>query len=169
MAQLNGTFDATQIEPDNDQLPAGLYIAQIIKSEIKTNKNGTGQNLSLEMHITDGQFKGWRIWEQLNLWHNNPKASQIAQGKLSSIARAVGVLQFNDTQALHNLNLQVRVAIDQTTGKAEAKGYKAIETQGHQPSPGRSFAEQQQPHNSNFNPDGTPKTPQQMLNQQGKL
>lgn len=178
MAQLNGTFDATQVEPAKDQLPAGWYIAHIAASEVKANRTGTGQHLSLEFQIADGQFAGWKIWESLNLWHQNPKASQIAQGKLSAIARAINVLQFNDSNALHGFNMQIRVAHN-NEGKAEIKGYKVIEVEGHQPSPGRQFAEQaptahqpqtppagqqpspQQPHRNNVSPYA------HMNNQQG--
>ena len=39
MAQLNGTFDANQVEPATDQLPAAWYVAHIAASEIKGNKN----------------------------------------------------------------------------------------------------------------------------------
>ena len=170
MAQI-GNFDANQVEPAVDQLPAGWYIAQIVASEVKNNRATQGQHLSLEFNIMDGQFKGWKLWEQLNLWNQNEKASQIAQGRLSAIARAINVLQFNDSTALHGFNMQVRVAHN-TDGKAEIKGYKSIEAQGHQPSPGRAFAEQNQPPaqtqnvNQNINPQtGQPYTPHEMQQQ----
>jgi len=143
MAQLGSTFDATQVQPSSDQLPAGWYTALISASEVKGNKNGTGQHLSLEFTITSEQFNGWKIWEQLNLWHSSQKASQIAQGKLSAVANAINVLQFSDSSALHNFNMQIRIAHN-NEGRAEIKGFKAVETQGNQASPGRAFAEQPQ-------------------------
>lgn len=174
MAQI-GNFDANQVEPAVDQLPVGWYIAQIVASEVKNNRTTQGQHLSLEFNITDGQFKGWKLWEQLNLWHQNQQASQIAQGRLSAIARAINVLQFNDTTSLHGFNMQVRVAHN-SEGKAEIKGYKALEVEGHQASPGRAYAEnnmtaaqQQSPANPNINPaTNQPYTPAEMqqINQQ---
>jgi hypothetical protein len=128
MADLRG-FDANQIEPSKefDPLPAGKYPAVVTDSEMKANKAGTGSYLSLTFELTDGPFKGRKLWTRLNLNHPNAQAVQIAQAELSAICRAVGVLAPNDSVELHNLPLVVSVKCKKRddTGEItnEIKGY----------------------------------------------
>jgi hypothetical protein len=110
MANLNG-FDANNVDPatDFEPLPAGKYIAVITDSEMKPTKAGTGHYLQLTFQVVDGQFKNRLLWSRLNLDNPNRQAVQIAQGELSAICRAVGVLQPKDSVELHDLPLQVTV------------------------------------------------------------
>jgi hypothetical protein len=103
MASLGGTFDATNVEPSApiEILPPGKYPVQIVKSEMKDTKAGTGQLLALEMEIIDGPAKGRKLWENLNLVNPNPQAQEIAQRTLSAICHAVGRLQVSDSEELH--------------------------------------------------------------------
>jgi hypothetical protein len=110
MADLRG-FDANQIEPSNDfePIPAGKYPAVITDSEMKSNKAKTGNYLSLTFEVTEGSYKGRKLWTRLNLQNPNAQAMQIAQAELSAICRAVGVLAPNDSVDLHNLPLVITV------------------------------------------------------------
>jgi hypothetical protein len=103
MAFLGGTFDATNVEPSApiEILPPGKYPVQIVKSEMKDTKSGTGQLLAIEMEIIDGPAKGRKLWENLNLVNPNPQAQEIAQRTLSAICHAVGRLQVSDSEELH--------------------------------------------------------------------
>lgn len=98
-----GSFDATSVEPSApiEILPPGKYPVQIVKSEMKDTKAGTGQLLALEMEIIDGPAKGRKLWENLNLVNPNPQAQEIAQRTLSAICHAVGRLQVSDSEELH--------------------------------------------------------------------
>ncbi len=110
MANL-GNFDATNVEPQGDfePLPAGKYMVIMTDSEMKETKSGTGHYLELTFQVVDGQYKGRLLWSRLNLDNPNPTAVKIAQGELSSICRAVGVMRPKDSVELHNLPLQVTV------------------------------------------------------------
>lgn len=169
MALLNGQFDASQIQPtDRSLIPAANYKAVIKNSTVNENSNGSGHHLNLEIEIIEGQFAGRKVWENLNCWHASEKTSQIAWATLSAIARAVNVLQFNDTAALHDLPLMVRIT--QKNGQNAAADFKPIETTGHQPSPGRAYAQtnqpgQQAPQNNYLNQGGQPLTPSEVLAQ----
>ena len=48
-----------QVQPQAsfDLIPAGKYICQIVESEIKSTKAGTGQQLVLTWEVLDGEFK----------------------------------------------------------------------------------------------------------------
>ena len=126
MANLNG-FDATQIEPNGkpDALPAGKYKCVAIESEFKDTKDGNGKYLQFVFEVVDGEYKGRRIWDRLNLVNHNSQAVDIARGTLSAICHAVGVLQPKDSAQLHWIPLIVKVACREYNGNAtnEVKGY----------------------------------------------
>lgn len=128
MANLNG-FDAEKVEPNTafEVIPAGKYIAAITASEMADNKAGTGQFLKLTFQILEGNHKGRTLFSRLNLSNPNEQAVQIAQGELSAICRAVGVLRPKDSTELHNLPLQITVKCKkrEDTGEDsnEIKGY----------------------------------------------
>jgi hypothetical protein len=110
MANLQG-FDANTVEPKTefDAIPAGKYLAVIIGSEMKATKSANGQFLELTFDIIDGEFKGRKVWARLNLENPNAVAVKIARSELSSICRAVGVLQPKDSCEIHNLPLVITV------------------------------------------------------------
>lgn len=133
MANLNG-FDANSVNPatDFEPLPAGKYLAIITDSEMKQTKSGSGNYLELTFQVIDGPFKGRMLWSRLNLDNPNAQAVQIAQGELSAICRAVGVMQPKDSIELHNLPLLVTVKCKKRddTGDVvnEIRGYAKKET-----------------------------------------
>ena len=128
MANL-GNFNANTVDPTTDfePLPAGKYLAVITASEMKPTKNGSGHFLEIVFQVIDGPFKNRQLWSRLNLDNPNAQAVQIAQGELSAICRAVGVMQPKDSLELHNLPLLVTVKCKkrEDTGDItnEIKGY----------------------------------------------
>ena len=86
MANLGFAFDANTVQPQEsfDVLPAGFYPVMITESEMKGTSTG-GQMLVLTLEVIEGQFKGRKVWERLNLVNNNEQAVQIAQRSLSAI------------------------------------------------------------------------------------
>ena len=110
MANLTG-FDANNVDPatDFEPIPAGKYVAIITDSEMKPTKSGSGHYLELTFQVIDGPFKNRLLWSRLNLDNPNAQAVQIAQGELSAICRAIGVMQPKDSIELHNLPLLITV------------------------------------------------------------
>jgi predicted DNA-binding antitoxin AbrB/MazE fold protein len=132
MASLNG-FDANKVEPTSfEPIPAGKYLAAIIDSETKLTKAGTGSYLALTFEILETPYKGRQVFARLNLENPSPKAVQIAQGELSAICRAVGVLKPKDSLELHNLPLIIKVKVkkreDNEELTNEIRGYEKKET-----------------------------------------
>lgn len=109
MATLN--FDAHDVEPTTefDPIPAGKYLALISDSEMRPTKAGTGNYLQLTFEILEGEHKGRHLWARLNLDNPNETAVKIARAELSSVCRAVGVMQPKDSIELHNLPLTIVV------------------------------------------------------------
>jgi Protein of unknown function (DUF669) len=129
MANLGGTFDASGVEPNAplEALPPGDYKVQILQSEIRVTKAGTGQMLWLDMEVLEGPLQGRHVYDRLNLINQNPTAQEIAQRTLSAICHAVGKLQISDSEELHFLPMMVKVAV-QPSGYNEVKGYKRVQT-----------------------------------------
>jgi hypothetical protein len=129
MAQFN--FDASQVAPQasSGPLPAGVYLAHIVESDVQPLKSGNGEGLKLTFEIIDGQFKGRKVWENLNIRHTSEDTQRIAQSQLSGLCHAVNVIKLMDTAALHfkpvRINVTVREAVGQYKASNNIKGYEA--------------------------------------------
>jgi hypothetical protein len=129
MAQFN--FDASQVAPQQSSgpLPAGVYLAHIVESDVQPLKSGNGEGLKLTFEIIDGQFKGRKVYENLNIRHTSEDTQRIAQSQLSALCHAVNVIKLMDTAALHfkpvRINVTVREAVGQYKASNNIKGYEA--------------------------------------------
>jgi hypothetical protein len=92
-------------------------------------KSGNGEGLKLTFEIIDGQFKGRKVWENLNIRHTSEDTQRIAQSQLSALCHAVNVIKLMDTAALHfkpvRINVTVREAVGQYKASNNIKGYEA--------------------------------------------
>jgi len=115
-------FNAAEVEPTAkyNPLPVGDYKVVIKSSEMKPTKSGTGQYLELWYTVVDGEHKGRKIVNRLNLRNDNPKTVQWAQRDLSAICHAVGVLTLRDTSELHNKPMIVSVIVREGKGDYSA-------------------------------------------------
>jgi hypothetical protein len=129
MAQFN--FDASTVAPQQSTgpLPAGTYLAHIVESDVQPLKSGNGEGLKLTFEIIDGQFKGRKVWENLNIRHSNEDTQRIAQSQLSGLCHAVNVIKLLDTAALHFKPVRINVTVREAQGIYKAsnniKGYEA--------------------------------------------
>lgn len=131
MAQLGQEFDAEQVAPGGsfDPLPNGKYVAAIVESEWQKTKAGTGHMLRLTLEVLEGEYKGRKFWDNLNLDNPNAQAVEIAQRTLSAICHACGVLRVKDSSELHNIPMLVKVKVTQDgeyEPRNEVKGYAAV-------------------------------------------
>ena len=113
MARFDTSFDATSVEPTTayELLPAGKYRAQIVESEMRVTRNGMGQFLWLMIDILEGEHKGRKIFDQLNLVNPNPTTVEIAQRTLSAICHATGKMHVSDSEELHLIPITIQVKI----------------------------------------------------------
>jgi hypothetical protein len=103
MATFGATFDATGIDPMKplEVLPPGKYMAQIVSSDMRLTKDGTGQYLFLEIDVLEGPYQGRKLFDRLNLVNDNTQTVEMAQRTLSAICHATGRLQVQDSEDLH--------------------------------------------------------------------
>ena len=121
MARLGFTFDSSnqQGQDTNDVLPAGDYLMQVVQSEVRATKDGSGQYVWLEFDILDGEHQGRKYWERLNIWNANPMAAEIANRALTSLTRACGMIAIDDTEDLHFKPIKVRMGVSKRKDTGE--------------------------------------------------
>lgn len=126
MAFLDVSFSAEEIKAAGENrfeiIPAGNYLAQIVKSEIKVNKDGQGTRLSLQFQITDGEKRGRTLFQDVTLKNANETAMKIGREQLAQLARACGLTAVQDSAQLHNIEMQIKVSIrEDKTGQFEPR------------------------------------------------
>lgn len=133
MAKLPTAFDANAVEPsaprDNTPLPAGIYTVEITGADVKPLKSGKGTGLSLEFTVIDPAPHAKRkVWQNLNIKHDNAQAEQIAQAELSALCRVVGIPVLDDSDQLFQKILRIRTKVREAQGdypaRAEVAGYE---------------------------------------------
>jgi len=112
MAELAYTADYQDAEEMSfDPVPIGKYAVVIEESDYLDAKSGNGRYLKLVYQIIDGEYKGKKLFNNLNLENNNQQAVQIARRSLNAICQAVDVQDIEDSAELHNIPLMVEVGI----------------------------------------------------------
>jgi len=132
----NLSFNAATVEPSSffEVLPKGKYLAMIVASELKPTKNRNGEYLQLTIEIIDGPVgKGRKLFDRLNIRNANKQAEDIAQRALSAICHAVGVIELNDSEQLHNIPLTIELGIEDNDEYGPQNRIKSYSNAGGQP------------------------------------
>lgn len=115
MALLPSVFRAQDHDSMDDftPIPAGEYVTQIVKSEVKDTKNKDGKRLVLQEKILEGDYAGRLVFVGLNIVNKNPIAMEIANKELKSICIACGKgeREIQDSAELHMIPHKITVAI----------------------------------------------------------
>lgn len=112
MAQFGTTFKAEDAEPDFAPIPAGDYVCEIEKAEIKAMRDDKGDMLSLTLKVVHGDFEGRKVFDNLCYGHKESEmARNIANGKISKIAEVGGVGEINDSDQMIGLTVGCNIKI----------------------------------------------------------
>jgi len=148
----NFTFSANDF-PDNTregrgtykELTPGEYLAQIIDTDISPTKAGTGEKLTLQFEVIEGDCAGTYIWHNLNIRNPSQQAVEISKRQLAQICRAVGMEGFQQPDELFSKRCVIVVAMGKASNnypsKPEIRGWHPATQPQPQPQP----AEQSQP------------------------
>jgi len=120
MAMLPSVFNTDDHEAASgfEPIPAGIYLAEIVKTEMKDTKDKTGKYLSVQFKVIEGDHAKRLIFCNLNLVNKNQQAVDIAQSELKSICLATGFEgELEDSVDLHNIPLGIKVAIKPADSK----------------------------------------------------
>jgi hypothetical protein len=135
---LGSSFDSATVEPQAPRgtvLPAGIYDVEITDAEVRELKSGKGTGLSITYTVlAPEEHTNRKIFQNLNIKHENPEAEQIAQSQLSALCRTLGIGQLDDTDDLFGKTVRVRVKVRPAKGDyAESNDVTAFEAIGATP------------------------------------
>lgn len=123
MANISNLYNPeAEAQADFSAIPTGEYPAVIVDSDMKPTKKNDGQYLELVHEITAGDFKGRKVWGNLNLDNPNAQAVEIANRQMASIREATGVMNPTDSQQLHYKPMVIRVEFI-PAGTTQKNGY----------------------------------------------
>jgi len=129
MALLPDVFKPDEVQDDPfAPIPAGWYLATIVKSEVKDTNDKTGKYISLQFKIVEGDYEGRFIFSNINIVNKSDVAVKIGQADLKAICEAIGLDNLEDTVDMHNEEMCIKVSVKPETpqwpAKNEVKGYK---------------------------------------------
>lgn len=117
---------------DFELLPKGWYVGVVVKAENRRTKAGDGEYLWLEIDIDDGQHKGRKVWDRLNLVNRNPQAVAIARRSFTALCASTGNTRgIKSPEDLCFKRFEFRVGVQAARGDYPASnnvtGYKLLD------------------------------------------
>ncbi len=109
--------------PSGSVVPNDVYRVVVTGSERRKTKKNDGELLALKFTIQQGEYAGQSITTNLNLWHQNTAARNMAKQEYGCMLKAMGIPPVQDTQQLHNIPVNITVVVaeykknDGTMGK----------------------------------------------------
>lgn len=89
MVAFKPGFNAADVNTDGmSKLPDGTYLVSVEDSAMKETKDGKGQYLEFTYTILEGDHKGKRIWDRMNLINDNTTSVEIAEKQLAQLCKA---------------------------------------------------------------------------------
>ncbi len=127
MAGLGNRFDATEHDTEQreyENLPDGDYELEVTESDVKPTSTGSGTLLKLmyEVRLPE-EYKGRKIFANINLENSNSQAQEIGQRELASLCRAVGISSIEDSEELHLLPFMAKVGLSKARTGKDGKTY----------------------------------------------
>lgn len=116
------TFNPQEpIEDDYKIIPAGTYLVSFVKAIVKPLKSGNGHGLLLETVICDGDYRGYHLFDFLNLWHSTSKqAANIAKKRMKSICECLGINEtIEDFSILYGQKIWQNVSTTEYDGREQ--------------------------------------------------
>lgn len=121
MAELPEVFNASEAEDAGfSVIPAGWYVASIVKSQLKDTRNNDGKMISLQFKIIEGEYAKRIVFANLNIINKNDTAVRIAKSDLKKICEAIDMETVIDTDDLLGNELQIKLIEKKATGKYPA-------------------------------------------------
>ena len=129
MARIN--FDVSNVAPQESvsPIPAGVYLAHVVESDVRPLKSGNGEAIALTFQVLAGPYANRKVFANLNVRHTSAESERIAQAQFSALCHAAGVMA-NDTTQLHMRPVHIRVKVrkddtGQYGDRNEVTGYEA--------------------------------------------
>ena len=112
------TEDNKETMDDRSALPAGQYLAHIVKSEMKPTKKKNGHYLNVHFKVLAPEpMKGRMFFTNLNLDNPGAVAMEIARKELNSICDACGKQGVTDSEEIHQIPMTIELGIEAATSQ----------------------------------------------------
>ena len=119
MGNLDFNPGGYQPRTEMDAVPAGKYFCRVEDTERKDTKNGDAQYLQITHTIPEGEYKGRKIFDRLNLWaapngqwvRRTDQAGTIAGEAMADLLLAVGIGTIRNHEELRGKSLIVKVKV----------------------------------------------------------
>ena len=89
--QLPEMFDPAAHEGTLVPVPAGWYPAHIVEAEVRDAANGNGNYLWTVFEITEGEYKGRKVFQNVTIHNAVQQAVEIGQRLMTDIYTACGI------------------------------------------------------------------------------
>jgi len=122
MSQLSFNPSSVDVPAmSHEPVPPGRYTVVCEKTDVKPNKKNNGTILSLMFVIQDGEHKNRKIYENLNIQHENPKAEMIGQQMLAGLCRIAEIEHLSNTAQLHGIPIEIMISVQPGDDKYPAR------------------------------------------------
>lgn len=127
MGNLNFNSEGVEDPQSFDVLPDNtVVLVTVDETEIKPNKAGDGGYLEIVFEVEEGEHKGRKFWERLNLFSDRSddkakKMIKIAESQLAQLCRAVGKVQVDDHEELRGCVVQLTLGVEPARGDWPAR------------------------------------------------
>ncbi len=130
-------FDANEVEPmaDFELLPAGYYVSEVESIELKETKKGDGYFLKVIMSVLDGDFKGRKIFDNINIANPSEMCVKMGKATFAALCLSAGEARVEDPDVLlgkvvvvslkvkgENNDVRTYLSVDDYNKKLVAKG-----------------------------------------------
>lgn len=134
MAILGNDFtqEFASIKPEDfTPVPAGEYIMQVTKTELKQTNSG-GLCLKIQFDILGPSYQGRKLFANFNIRNSSAEAERIGRQQLKALVIAGRVQEpFQDSDQLLGATVKASVTIREATDKYPAsndvRNYKAVD------------------------------------------
>jgi hypothetical protein len=96
-----------------DELPAGIYPAMLEQVRLKQSQAGHNY-VSVTLGIIDGDFKGRKYFENLNLFHPEKKTRDIAVSKLRLFEKAFDTILGTEEEFVKYIGSSLTFELEQS-------------------------------------------------------
>jgi len=127
MAKIDIDLSTVQPQTGFTPLPAGVYLAVAVESEMKATRTG-GEMAVFRMQVIEGQYENRTVFARFNVRNSSAAAENIGRAQLAAFCAAVGVADLTDTDELLNKPVRMRVKIRTQEGydpSNEVSGFEA--------------------------------------------
>ena len=111
---LPESFDpGTQEGTSFNVVPVGTYVAQVTDACVMQPQSGDGYYVKLTWQITEGEYEGRYVWQNITFLHSKTQAVTIGRQQFKDLCIATGISeQVTDVEIFKYIPCRLKVGIE---------------------------------------------------------